>query len=92
VGTTLCERFHLRLQFDRVGQRTSRLVEITLEAECARKPEMNIPIPRILGTRSHEQISCLIHMAQKEMARAQCPIMTGHIRVTGIESDRFLYM
>src|SRR5215471_7491178 len=53
---------------------------------------MNIPIPRIPGTRPREQIRCQIRTAQDEMARAQRIIIMGNKWVARIELDRFLYV
>ena len=46
--------------------------------------------PRICSTRFPEEIDCLIHMTQKQMALTQAEIKGAHISIARVEPDRFL--
>src|SRR6516164_4013565 len=53
---------------------------------------MNIPEPRIFRARPPKKLHCLIYMAQKEMAHAQCPIDAGEVTVARAEQQCLFYV
>jgi len=46
----------VRLESDPLGDSGFRSLHVALKAECCLEPKMNVPIPKISGARSGEQI------------------------------------
>ena len=74
VSRTLrCERVHVRIESERLGEFGPRLVEIAAQAQRPRKIQMIIPDMGICRARLSEEIDRLIHVPRRrsQLARDQ---------------------
>jgi hypothetical protein len=81
-----CNRIHLALDFQDLGDFALCLLDIAAEAEGRREFQMNVPEARRKRPRSSKRFHGFIDAAQEELAAAQIGITVEQVPMTHLQA------